>query len=88
MYNHINNIGLSSKDEKKEEEFDSNYLDGTLIQAIQADNVEFIEGLEKFLTEFIEDESKFFFNLEKKKNLINLTNFKEKSYTRCVTALA
>ena len=37
--------------------------------------------------EFVEDEEKYPFKAEKKKNLINLTNFKEKLCTRCVTAM-
>lgn len=56
MYNHFNTIGLS-KDKQDVEEHDETYLDNTLVQAIQSNQGEFIEGLEEFLTNFVNDEN-------------------------------
>ena len=57
MYRHIHNLGLSTND-KEEDQFDQDFLDETIVAAIQSGQEKFIEGLEEFLNVFIEDTEK------------------------------
>ncbi len=54
---HIYSLGLSNA-EKKDDEYDEDYLDETLVAAIHGGQEEFIKGLETFLDNFVEDTEK------------------------------
>jgi hypothetical protein len=49
-------LGLTKKE--SEDEFDEDFLDPTIISAIRGGHQKFIEGLEDFLNNFIEDNEK------------------------------
>lgn len=57
MLKHIYSLGLSNA-EKKDDEYDEDYLDETLVAAIHGGQEEFIKGLETFLDNFVEDTEK------------------------------
>tara|TARA_B110000503_G_C7057523_1_gene375139 strand:+ start:114 stop:320 length:207 start_codon:yes stop_codon:yes gene_type:complete len=58
LLKHINTLGLSKNEDEEEDQCDEDYLDETIIAAIRGGHSQFIDGLEKFLNEFVEDKDK------------------------------
>ena len=50
-------MGLSNNN-PEEEEFDEDFLDETIVAAMQSGQEKFIQGLESFLNDFVEDTEK------------------------------